>query len=395
MISRDCWQSHLNVISLAASVGRCASAVLLAFLATLGTTSTVIADETVRIATFNVSLFGKSEGDILRRLADPRDSQAKKIASIVQSVRPDVLLINELDYDPDGETANRLATNFFARSQDGLDPIDYLYMLAFPSNTGIATGQDLNGNGKMDDPQDAFGYGLFPGQYGMAIFSRYPIQVKAVRTFQEYLWKDLPNALRPVHPVTGESYYSDEAWQQFRLSSKNHVDVPIDLIGQTLHVLASHPTPPVFDGDEDHNGCRNHDEIRFWIDYLSDREAKHLKDDRGIIGGLKTGQAFVIMGDLNSDPVNGDSRQAAIRRLLAHPLVQDPEPRRGGLKIKQQHSNDERSVLTAKFGRVDYVLPSRNLQLEQSGVFWPYDPDSRVEASDHRMVWIDVRSPDQ
>ena len=54
----------------------------------------------------------------------------------------------------------------------------------------------------------------------------------------------------------------------FRLSSKSHWDVPIRIGRETVHFLVSHPTPPVFDGPEDRNGTRNHDEIRFWADYV-------------------------------------------------------------------------------------------------------------------------------
>ena len=41
--------------------------------------------------------------------------------------------------------------------------------------------------------------------------------------------------------------------------------------GKTFHLLASHPTPPVFDGDEDRNGKRNHDEVRLIADYINIR----------------------------------------------------------------------------------------------------------------------------
>lgn len=54
-----------------------------------------------------------------------------------------------------------------------------------------------------------------------------------------------------------------------RLSSKSHWDLP-DYVGdRVVHVLAAHPTPPVFDGPEDRNGLRNADEIRFWADYVA------------------------------------------------------------------------------------------------------------------------------
>jgi len=42
---------------------------------------------------------------------------------------------------------------------------------------------------------------------------------------------------------------------------------------------------------------------------------------------------------------------------------------------------------------IDYCLPSKDLTLRDSGVFWP-KPDQPggdlVSASDHRLVWIDI-----
>ena len=51
--------------------------------------------------------------------------------------------------------------------------------------------------------------------------------------------------------------------------------------------------------------------------------------------------------------------------------------------------------------RADYVLPSRQLKVQGTGVFWPVssDPLSRLTGvfpfptSDHRSVWLDVRIP--
>ncbi len=71
-----------------------------------------------------------------------------------------------------------------------------------------------------------------------------------------------------------------------RLSSKSHWDIPININGKEIHILASHPTPPVFDGPENRNGNRNHDEIRFWRDYIDNTQANYIYDDGGKKGGL-------------------------------------------------------------------------------------------------------------
>ncbi|MEZ4272429.1 MAG: endonuclease/exonuclease/phosphatase family protein [Myxococcota bacterium] len=110
------------------------------------------------------------------------------------------------------------------------------------------TGFDLDHNGKTGDAADAHGFGDFPGQYGMVVLSRYPIDTAASRTFRKFLWKDMPNNNMP-QMSDGKPWYSKEAQDVLlRLSSKNHWDVPIRLGKKILHVLASHPTPPVLMG---------------------------------------------------------------------------------------------------------------------------------------------------
>lgn len=360
--------------------------------------SRCIADEksihdpkTLCIASYNVSLYGKKAGEVAAKLRTGKDRQASSIASIIQTVRPDIVLLNEIDHDADASTVKLLRDLYLAVAQDGCEPIDYPYVYSAPSNTGVNSALDLNRNGRLGDPEDAWGFGAYEGQYAFAVLSRYPIETEKLRTFQTFRWSNLPNALRPIDPETKQSYYSDEVWNSLRLSSKNHVDVPIRVDGQTVHLLASHPTPPVFDGTEDRNGCRNHDEIAFWKHYLDDSPL--LVDDGGTKGGLKEDATFVIVGDLNSDPQGSDNRPEAIRALLSHKRVIDPLPRR--LSANESTPMGE-AFDTADFGRngemrVDYVIPSRDFQLSEANVFWP-SADMKgskwIHASDHRMVWV-------
>ncbi len=237
----------------------------------------------------------------------------------------------------------------------------------------------------------------------MAIFSRYRIMEDEVRTFQKFLWKDMPAAQRPIDPETGESYYDDDTWNVLRLSSKNHVDVPILVIGRRIHILASHPTPPVFDGKENRNGCRNHDEVKFWIDYLAgeDGEAvEHIVDDSGQRGGVDTEDLVVVMGDLNVDPADGEGDKQVIAALLSQPRLQDPIPTSAGaVESKADDAgNPERDTASFRHAnmRVDYVLPDHRMHLRQSHVFWPQrdsDDYHLIRASDHRMVWVRVEIP--
>ena len=200
--------------------------------------------------------------------------------------------------------------------------------------------------------------------------------------------------------------------------------------GRDVHFLVSHPTPPVFDDPPpfpagvDFNGRRNHDEIRLWADYISaGHRADYIYDDQGRRGGLHPGARFVIAGDQNSDPLDGDSIPGSAQLLLEHNRVNartTPEslgaPEAALLQggANTTHRSNPRFD-TADFNdnpapgnlRADYVLPERSLQIRGSAVFWPlrsdplfrltgvfnaadWGPVGGFPTSDHRMVWVDV-----
>ncbi|EHY86997.1 endonuclease/exonuclease/phosphatase family protein [Saccharomonospora azurea] len=366
--------------------------------------------EPVRVATFNASLNRAAEGELLADLSTGDDEQARAVAEVIQRSRPDVLLVNEFDYVEGGAAADAFRRNYLDVPQNGARPVHYPYAYTAPVNTGVPTGHDLNRDGTVDGPDDAHGFGHFPGQYGMLVLSRYPIDTEQVRTFQTFRWKDMPGALLPDDPETPEpgDWYSAEVLRTLRLSSKSHWDVPVQVGRRTVHVLAAHPTPPSFDGPEDRNGTRNHDEIRFWADYVTPGKGRYIYDDDGRRGGLPAGERFVVVGDYNADPFDGDSTDDAARTLLDAPRVHDTRPASAGAvaaSLLQGGANgDHRGPArldTADFSddqpgnlRVDYVLPSRGMRVTGDGVFWPV-PGSRLDhlnaASDHHLVWVDVR----
>ena len=365
------------------------------------------AEGSVRVAAFNASLSRKGAGMAWRALAEGKDRQVRAVADIIRAVRPDVLLVLELDHDREGLALGALQA--LLRMDGGAGPgIDYPHAFAGPVNTGAPSGRDLDGDGEIAGPRDAYGFGLFPGQYGMAVLSRLPLDIPALRSFQMLRWAQMPDALLP------RAFYGDAA-DVLRLSSKSHWDLPVILPdGTRLHLLASHPTPPVFDGPEDRNGRRNHDEIRFWTDYLSG--ADWMTDDAGRRGGLEPQAPFVVLGDLNADPRDGDGRLGAVVGLLAHPRVSDPGARSAGAVAaaaaqggaNARHRGDPaRDTADWADGargpgnlRVDYALPSADLTVTGGGVFWPapgapgadlVGGGRRATSSDHHLIWVDIR----
>ncbi len=393
----------------------------------------------IRFAQFNASLNRSAAGQLVSDLTTPDSPQPQIIAEIIQRVNPDVVLINEFDYDDAEVAAELFRDHYLAVSQNGVPGVVYPFIYVAPSNTGIDSGFDFDNNGQTGDPGDAFGFGFFPGQFGMVLYSKFPIDEANVRTFQNFLWADMPGALLPDDPTTPDpaDFYSAAELEVFRLSSKSHWDIPINFHGRTIHALASHPTPPVFDPPEiDFNGRRNNDEIRFWADYVVPGAGDYIYDDNEFAaagnttpttpsGGLNPSASFVIMGDQNSDPNDGDSVPGAIDQILLLDQVNttitpsslggpDAAARQGG--ANSTHLSDP-AFDTADFNddpapgnlRADYVVPSSDLTILEAEVFWPlpgdplfdivgdFDPNldrdlfpSGFISSDHRLIWIDL-----
>ncbi|WP_236637884.1 endonuclease/exonuclease/phosphatase family protein [Mangrovicoccus ximenensis] len=267
------------------------------------------AADPVRLAVYNVELDRDGPGLLLRDILRG-DPAAEAVAAVVAQVSPDILLLTRFDYDL-GLAALGAFNDLFGEAR-------YPHLFALRPNTGRATGLDLDRNGRTGEPEDAQSYGDFAGQNGMALLSRHP--VGAARDFTGFLWRDLPDAGLPM--AGGDPFWGAEVLDVLRLPTTGHWDVPVEIGGQVLHVLAFHASPPVFDGPEDRNGLRAADELRFWQLHL------------GGAFGPPPGPHVALLGTANIDPGKGDGRQEAMRALLAEaPLLSRPV-RRGAVAAK-------------------------------------------------------------
>lgn len=303
-------------------------------------------------------------GLLLRDLARGGDAQIAAVLEVIAAGNADVIALQGIDYDLTGEALQRLAS-----------AADYPHFFALRPNTGMPTAFDMDGDGRLGGPRDAQGYGRFSGQGGMAVLSRHPILEDAVQDLSAILWKDIPDPLLPV--TSAGPFPSAEAQAAQRLSTTGHWIVPIALPDRTFDLMTFHASPPVFDGPEDRNGRRNHDEIRLWQQVLD-----------GGVGNAPTGP-FVIAGDANLDPVDGSGIKTAIRSLLEDPRLQDPAPE----GAEGTDTVDWPDPVPGNL-RVDYVLPSTDWEVLGAGVLWPAldDPFSETvaTASRHRLVWVDL-----
>ncbi len=338
----------------------------------------------LRVASYNAELGRDGPGLMLRDLNRGKDAQIAAVLHVIAQVAPDILVLQGVDWDHEGVALGALTQRLEANG------VAYPHTFALPPNSAVATDLDLDGDGRRGGPGDAQGFGAFSGQNGLAILSRHPILRDQVRDFSALLWRDLPGALLPEH-ADGNPYPSAQALAVQRLSSTGHWMVPIALPdGGTVHLLTFHATPPVFDGDEDRNGRRNHDEILLWRAILD-----------GTFGAPP--ESFVLTGQANLDPHDSDGRLEAIRALLADPRLQDPAPSSAGARTAADQGHAGPNALDTvdwpRVGRlrVDYVLPSADWQVIDAGVFWPAEGApghaQAVTASRHRLVWVDLLRP--
>lgn len=71
----------------------------------------------LRFATFNCSLNRNASGQLVADLSTTTSAQAKTIAEILQITRPQVLLLNELDYVAGGVALQLFQDNYLSLSQ--------------------------------------------------------------------------------------------------------------------------------------------------------------------------------------------------------------------------------------------------------------------------------------
>ncbi len=317
------------------------------------------AAEDLRVATYAAPLNRDGPGLLLRDILGGDDPQIAGTVAIIAQADPDVLVLTDFDYDLDGVALAAFAALF--------DPA-YPHLFALRPNTGMPTELDIDQNGRLGEPRDAQGYGLFNGNGGMAILSRLPIAASGVTDLSALLWRDVADADLPM--LDGAPFFTPAVLDVQRLSTTGHWIVPVvPPDAPPFAVMTFSASPPAFDGPERRNVLRNRDELRLWEQVLAG-DFGPLPDD------------FLIAGNANLDPLGGDGDRAAMAAFLAHPQLQDPLP--------GQPTADWRDLGIGML-RVSYVLPSRGWQVVDAGVVWPASGDDRPDIGAHHLVWVDLR----
>lgn len=356
----------------------------------------------VRLAHFNVRELSTD------KLLDAADEQASAAAEILGRFDADIVSINEIQYDIQGipslsmpgapatatpggfdggaDNARRLADRVAAAgATEG-----YAHTLLTVGNSGFYW--EGSGGSQWFVLR---GWGEYEGRFNTAVLSRYPILGDQVRVIADFAWESLPgNTIAQMQSEIGESVPAG-----FPLFEKSLNVVPIQIDDEVVHLVMLHPVAPAFDPI---NTYRNFDELQGLRMFL----------DGTLPGvpGLPDGAKFVVVGDLNADPEDGDSFDTAVSQILTHPSLATPVfPTAAGSKGLNGPFNtylsgcgrDDGSTVsdpTTRFQlQLDYILPSATIGAPlASFLFFPdhlsarADFDLACRASDHRMLYLDL-----
>ncbi len=314
------------------------------------------------MATLHADLIRKGPALLLRDLERGKDKQVAALRMLVKTIQPDILFLTKVDFDLEHRTGSALK-----------EALGFKHMFTRAPNSMTPTALDLDGDGRAGDRQ---AWVRYAGEGGMLLLSQHPVEL--AYHLNDLLWKDAPNAAMPVNEH-GAPFPSAEAQGVQKLVSQGLwiVTVTPEIL-PPLTLVLFHNQTPAFDGPEDLNGLRNSAQLGL-LSAVMDEDYGTFPKDR-----------FILMGNANLDPNDGDGERAAISALLADKRLQDAKP--------VSESGDHVTANWEKYGsmRVSYVLPSTDWSIAQAGVVWPNDGPLRAaaeQASRHRMVWVDVTPP--
>ena len=376
---------------------------------------------TLRIATFNCSLNRPDAGRPAQRslATSRRRAGARRGRRSSSACGPTSCCCEEFDYDAAGASLRDFQANYLGAAAERRRARSTSAMHSSPNptpacprvSTWITT--DASAAAAMRSAS-----ANSPGSTAWCCCRGFPIDARARAHLPQVpvaRHAGRPAARRSGHASAGGLVLAGPA-----RSAAAVVEVALGRAGATrthsrLHLLASHPTPPAFDGPEDRNGRRNHDEIRLWNDYLTPGAASYLRDDAGRPAASRA-SAFIVMGDQNSDPVDGASLhdaivgaagQSAHRRPLraaAAPAPSRPRALQGGVNAcaarrsalrhrrlqRSRRRQPARGLSTAVERACACAAAACSGRRSADPARAPGVGRRPPPSSDHRLVWIDV-----
>lgn len=243
------------------------------------------------------------------KLKEQNTPQLNAVKKILKNYHPDILSINEMQYDlpgiphgefkSEGQNLKKLAKkiqldfayNVFDQANTGNDAIPYKsgeYPLDF-SDTRMRKKADQNN------------FGIFPGQYSTGALSN--LKIIEVKVYKKIIWKDFNPKVNLDKFAKANGKPLNPKIELFDKSFIHAVLETKDL--KRLNLILLHTVPAYHFGNKrSPNYERNRDQLRFLEWYLSgdtDIQIANIKENGKEIIPLKKGARFVAVGDWNTD----------------------------------------------------------------------------------------------
>ncbi len=310
----------------------------------------------------------------------------KAATELMRSQKPDFLSINELEFGSEPHSKN-----FQKLLHDTVPEADHWHETFVAANSGQRAkpgpdGKYLRFHEKLSPSEremylDQANFGLFPGQFSIALGTRFPICSRQI--IRELSWREWdPSAPLADFDLGGMSP------ETFPLFDKSFQVSWCELSSHPLAIITLH-TVPAFDFGQPKspNVLRNGAQLEFLAWFLTGRHPRGLPPPAGLTP-LPQGTSFIAVGDFNialDSPHLGAKALQHIRDsgLCHRDLSLIPEDRLQGCHPLRVEHTFFSSGWEFKRGtaQLDYFFVSRDLTIHRlETLFW------NPEFQDHALL---------
>lgn len=306
----------------------------------------------------------------IKELSSPKLSkenlQIKEVKAVLKDYEPDLLFINELQYDiPGSPNNNYMSEGINLDNLKNLLGLKNRYISFYPANTGKKAKKNSNGEYYADpntpgarELADQVNFGTIPHQYSSGLISKYPIVQENVIT--DLKWKDFN---RNIDLSKFKAADGNELPRDMELFDKNFLDVTIDIKGKEIHVIVLHTVPAYHFGNKNSpNYFRNRDQLRFLEWYLTGKT--DIDVDLINIKPINN-ETFIAAGDWNVDPKSDNPGAEILKSLLkkTNPWI----------SLEDMTFTNEGSGYGPKPFRLmlDYMVSSKNINFKTGKIMHP------------------------
>ncbi len=320
-------------------------------------------DNKIRIVHYNIKELDSEKIQKFSRF--PNLEQLRSAAKTLRELDPDILSINEMQYDRPGVPTTQFRTEGKNIKQFAkLSGLSLPYYSFDPANTGEnAKKLENNYYPPMGFPNwieyaDLVNFGMFPGQYSSGALSKYKVRDKVV--ISKLTWKQF-------NPQIDLSQFADAKGnplpEDIELFDKNFSDITLKIQGKDVHLVLLHTVPAFGFGNKNTpNFLRNRDQLAFLKWYLTGQPERPDLD----IKPLNKETRFIAMGDWNID-YKKEQGGEIIKSLMTQfqPWLENPN---------STYIGDNFSQNTDFSATLDYILLSHHFKILNSGILSPDPP---------------------